>query len=663
MDTLKKHDFSHYETLSHRYELRECLAVASVGLLYRARDVQATSDSGHAGNKPDVFVHVLPDDFAGSIAMASQLQQLNRTLREAALPAILTVREFGRDRDKVFAVLDYPDARLHVLDSQQVNNERGLVAQMAEGLSRLHRYDLTHGGLEAQVFLVSDQGNVYVWGTGVMAVMCRNQSSRCMEDSPYLSPERYLGVEPRRRDDIYALGVQLYYWKTGRWPYQSSNAVQARENDEHPIPVSEFSAFSDAQWDLLKSALALDARQRPAHIAALAGVYDEPQSPALPLWQWGAVAAVLLGGLGVFYAFMQSDVRGTFAEPSPRQVAMPAERSKALSANGVTEAIEEVDKPETSETPEAVPVVEPQVVTTDVADVTGTADEPEATEALAEPPAVEPVVVTTAQEPVKLYLQDAPEDTSAETALAETVTVAQSQADAEGTTAVVEEVAETAETTTVSEQTAGRPPARSVAEPAIAPVSRIAWSAPVNPPVPAAPPSSGQTATTASTPREREVFFGGESVYPPTTPAPSAARAQRPSPAAASASTAHSSGSASRDLRGIPLSRWTAHELSLRANQALRAGRLDEEANRGAVYFIRHLKRHHRGHPDIKRLAGGVVSALHKRAQAQLAQRQKLQMGRTLFFAKKFIKEFNLVGYNRVQEKLEHEHADLPRLR
>lgn len=677
MDTLKKNDFSHYEILSRRYELRECLAVASVGLLYRARDLQAASATTQ--HKPNVFVHVLPEDFASSIAMASQLQQQNRKLREAVLPHILTVREFGRDREKVFAVLDYPDARLHVLDSQQMNNEPGLVPQIVEGLSCLHRYDLMHGGLEAQVFLVSDQSTVYLWGTGVMPVMCRNQSSRCMEDSPYLSPERYLGVEPRRRDDIYALGVQLYYWKAGRWPYQSSNAVRARENGEEPIPVSELGEsheFSEGQWSLLKPALALDASQRPAHISELANVYEPVSRHKLPWWQWGMAASVLVVALGLLYFFMQSDVRSTFAEPAPRQVAIPAEVAKNIRPVTSESAPVATVIPETVPEPVSNPVVAVQqgsVVSASAQEV----PEPEAPvkpeQVVDEPPAVEPVVLVpettpadsqpdavSLPEPVKLYLQDAPVeeavDVLPEEKPEETPPVVAAQA------AVPEAPPAPQQQTRPLAQVA---PSESESEPAAVQTAsaepRITWSgqrrANANPPQ--------RPATDALASLEQDLIYGGESIYPPhpasevtavtaAAAVPQRQAAEPPSPSA---------GSAVRDLRGIPLSRWTAHELSLRANQALREGRLDEEANRGAVYFIRHLKRFHRGHSDIKRLAGGVVSALHKRAQAQLGGKQKLQMGRTLFFTKKFIREFNLVGYNAVQEKLEHEQYDLPRPR
>lgn len=637
-----------------------------MGLLYRARDLQAVSASDSKSEiqreqvKPDVFVHVLPADFASSIAMASQLQQQNRKLREAGLPHILTVREFGRDREKVFAVLDHPDARLHVLDSQQMNSEHGLVPQITEGLSCLHRYDLMHGGLEAQVFLVSDQGKVYLWGTGVMPVMCRNQSGLCMEDSPYLSPERYLGVEPRRRDDIYALGVQLYHWKTGRWPYQSANAVRARENGENPIPVSECAEFSesgefsDEQWALLKSALSLDSSQRPAQIADLAPVFDPvKQQRTLPWWQWGLAAGIILAVSGGLYSFIQSDVRSTFAEQSPRQVVIPVVAPVLPEPIAVPAPVEEQPiqptPPSAANTSDTAEVPKTEQAQADLTPV-------DVTPEVVSEPIPEPV-----PEPVKIYLEDAPVEDATETTIADTPAAPEEKVETPAAEPAV--VVATQQTQrTVSE--ALPEPSQQVSEqtePEALPESGIAWS-------------EQQRPAAALASLEQELIYGGESVYPPfgsSRPAEQA-RSQPQNRQASASNSSNSSnatnassvrGRAGRDLRGIPLSRWTAQELSLRANQALRSGRLDEEANRGAVYFIRHLKRFHRGHPDIKRLAGGVVSGLHKRAQAQLAQKQKLQMGRTLFFAKKFIREFNLVGYNAVQEKLEHEQDDLPRRR
>ncbi|WP_298613189.1 hypothetical protein [uncultured Thiothrix sp.] len=113
-----------------------------------------------------------------------------------------------------------------------------------------------------------------------------------------------------------------------------------------------------------------------------------------------------------------------------------------------------------------------------------------------------------------------------------------------------------------------------------------------------------------------------------------------------------------RDPETVTANGLTNEELVKKAYQALQAGHLDEQANRGAVYFIRLLDRIDHGNPQILRLARETSYQLHQQARTALLQGDSEQASQKLWRAGRIIKEFNLVQLNPAQELLEHKLAE-----
>lgn len=109
-----------------------------------------------------------------------------------------------------------------------------------------------------------------------------------------------------------------------------------------------------------------------------------------------------------------------------------------------------------------------------------------------------------------------------------------------------------------------------------------------------------------------------------------------------------------RDPEALTANGMTSDELVKKAYQALQANRLDEQANRGAVYFIRLLDRIDHGNPQIIRLAREISYQLHQQVRVALVQDDSEQASQKLWRAGRIIKEFNLVHLNPAQEILEH---------
>lgn len=109
-----------------------------------------------------------------------------------------------------------------------------------------------------------------------------------------------------------------------------------------------------------------------------------------------------------------------------------------------------------------------------------------------------------------------------------------------------------------------------------------------------------------------------------------------------------------RDPEALSANGMTSDELVKKAYQALQANRLDEQANRGAVYFTRLLDRIDHGNPQILRLAREISYQLHQQVRTALIQGDSEQASQKLWRAGRIIKEFNLVHLNPAQEILEH---------
>jgi len=99
-------------------------------------------------------------------------------------------------------------------------------------------------------------------------------------------------------------------------------------------------------------------------------------------------------------------------------------------------------------------------------------------------------------------------------------------------------------------------------------------------------------------------------------------------------------------------------QLVRNAQRAIQQGRLDEHPGRGAVYFIRLLRRIEPASAEVRHLARDVTIRYHDQARREMQTGDARQAGLSLWVAHRLINEFNLVQLNPVQELLKHRLAE-----
>ncbi len=266
-------------TLSGRYEIGERLGSGGMSNVYRATDriLERT-----------VAVKVLAEHLSDDERFVERFRREALAVAKLIHPNIVQVYDTGVDDGRHFIVMEFVAGRsgAQILRSQgpldyETAAEVGI--QACAGLDYAHRRGIIHRDVKPGNLMIVG-GPV---GGGEMIVKLTDfgiaraieqtritQVGSVVGTAAYLSPEQVRGEEATPATDVYALGVVLYQFLTGRLPYEGSSLAElaVRQQNEQPLPPSAYNGeVPETLGSAVLRALEGDPARRYAGADELAG--------------------------------------------------------------------------------------------------------------------------------------------------------------------------------------------------------------------------------------------------------------------------------------------------------------------------------------------------------------------------------------------------------
>jgi serine/threonine protein kinase len=236
-------------TLSGRYETSEKLGTGGMSNVYKATDriLERT-----------VAVKVLAEHLSDDERFVERFKREALAVAKLIHPNIVQVYDTGVDEGRRYIVMEYVEGRsgAQILQRQgpvepEIAAEIG--AQACAGLDYAHRRGIVHRDVKpGNLMIVGGPvggGEMVVkltdFGIARAAEQTRiTQVGSVVGTAAYLAPEQVRGEEATPATDVYALGVVLYQFLTGRLPYEGSSLAElaVRQQNEKPLPPDTYNS-------------------------------------------------------------------------------------------------------------------------------------------------------------------------------------------------------------------------------------------------------------------------------------------------------------------------------------------------------------------------------------------------------------------------------------
>ncbi len=233
--------------LSGRYEIDGRLGSGGMSTVHRATDriLERT-----------VAVKILAEHLSDDERFVARFRREALAVAKLIHPNIVQVYDTGIDQGRHYIVMEYVEGRsgAQILQRQGPLEPRfaaEIGIQACGGLDYAHRRGIIHRDVKP--------GNLMIvggpLGAGEMTVKLTDfgiaraieqtritQVGSVVGTAAYLSPEQVRGEEATPATDVYALGVVLYQFLTGRLPYEGSTLAElaVRQQNERPLPPSTY---------------------------------------------------------------------------------------------------------------------------------------------------------------------------------------------------------------------------------------------------------------------------------------------------------------------------------------------------------------------------------------------------------------------------------------
>ena len=286
--------------LSNRYQIREELGRGGMGVVYRASDTLL-------GREVAIKVVSKSDlDTQGRARLMSEAQAAARLNH----PGIITVYDVGEADGLPFIVMELIEGKPLNAFEAELAVVLAYCAQVCEALEAAHGQGIIHRDLKPENVLVTSSGTVKLMDFGLAR---QAEAPRLTTDGAvvgtvsYMAPELLTGSEPTAQSDLYALGVMLYEFATGRPLFEGGDMVQQLTQHLYAtvVPPSTINpAIPDELENLILRLLEKQPGARPKSAAEVGAILsrlavDRPYvtSDAQPVEPVGLLSRMVRGRL------------------------------------------------------------------------------------------------------------------------------------------------------------------------------------------------------------------------------------------------------------------------------------------------------------------------------------------------------------------------------
>jgi len=324
-------------TLSGRYQTGERLGSGGMSNVYKATDLIL---------ERTVAVKILAEHLSDDERFIARFRREALAVAKLIHPNIVQVYDTGVDEGRHYIVMEYVEGRsgAQILQRQgpvgpEIAAEIGV--QACAGLDYAHRRGIIHRDVKPGNLMVvggpvgGGEMTVKLTDFGIARAMEQTritQVGSVVGTAAYLAPEQVRGDEATPATDVYALGVVLYQFLTGRLPYEGSSLAElaVRQQNEKPLPPTTYNdEVSETLGAAVLRALEGDPNRRYASADELASGLRlglQGEDVTLPLQEGGTAATNVLGGETAATRHLDRTTGQTEYRPARSQTRRPEPR-------------------------------------------------------------------------------------------------------------------------------------------------------------------------------------------------------------------------------------------------------------------------------------------------------------------------------------------------
>ncbi len=324
------------DVVKDRFEIVSILGRGGMGVVYRAIDRRKVEAQDR---DPHVALKALSATWQQDDRMVIALQREARKAQTLAHPNIATVFDFDRDGDLVYITMEQLAGqpldeviRQHP-QGMTINRVKSVIRGLCLGLAYAHNKGIVHSDFKPGNVFLNEGSNPKILDFGIARATPvageQSASSQTQFDAgdlgaltpSYAALEMFQGAPPHPADDVYALAITVYQLLSGRHPFNSQPAPQARAAGLRPEPIR---GLKRREWLAIRRGLEFERKNRISHAQEFLRVFEGRKSALLAM----SAAALLAVTLGGYYAYVQIEEHDRIA-PDIAYAALP-ENTRSL---------------------------------------------------------------------------------------------------------------------------------------------------------------------------------------------------------------------------------------------------------------------------------------------------------------------------------------------